>query len=58
MADLRSGMDRRTESSCRRIGSDRRIVNIPIAFERRTVIDRRAGLDRRSGLDRRWTGAA
>lgn len=58
MADLRSGMDRRAEASSRRIGGDRRIVNIPIAYERRTGIDRRSGLDRRSGVERRWTGAA
>ncbi|MFC1548154.1 hypothetical protein ACFL5M_06470 [Candidatus Neomarinimicrobiota bacterium] len=50
-------MSRRADSSSRRLGGDRRMIDIPIAFERRIEIDRRSGLDRRDGLDRRWTGA-
>lgn len=58
MPDMRSGMDRRADSSNRRVGGDRRMIDIPIAFERRIGIDRRSGLNRRDGLDRRWTGSA
>jgi hypothetical protein len=58
MPDMRTRMSRRDDSSSRRLGGDRRMIDIPIAFERRFDIDRRSGLDRRDGLDRRWTGAA
>lgn len=58
MPEMRSGSERRVESTSRRVGGDRRMINIPIAFERRAGIDRRSSIDRRSGIDRRWTGAA
>lgn len=48
--DRRSGTERRQR--------DRRVVNVPVPFERRTGLERRRGSDRRMVRDRRLPSAA